>query len=109
MPMHLEAQRTIDLESDAHDDTQDSPIAPVKRPSKKGIPTGAKWHFTDEQLAQLLPELRHARDKCMVLVGTKLATTSWLFVSFGEHQVMAQLIATRVLMSPLIHKDFREC
>ena len=38
-----------------------------------------------------------------------MATTSWLFVSFGEHQVMAQLIATRVLMSPLIHKDFREC
>jgi hypothetical protein len=30
----------------------------------------------------------------------------WLFVIFGEHQVMAQLIATRVLISPLIHKDF---
>jgi hypothetical protein len=35
-----------------------------------------------------------------------LATTSWLFVIFGEHQVMAQLIATRVLISPLIHKGF---
>jgi hypothetical protein len=30
----------------------------------------------------------------------------WFFVVFGEHQVMAQLIATRVLISPLIHKDF---
>jgi hypothetical protein len=32
--------------------------------------------------------------------------TLWLFVIFGEHQVMAQLIATRVLISPLINKDF---
>jgi hypothetical protein len=29
-----------------------------------------------------------------------------LFVIFGEHQVMAQLIAKRVLISPLINKDF---
>jgi hypothetical protein len=35
----------------------------------------------------------------------KLATTSWLFVIFGEHQAMAQLIAKRVLISPLINKD----
>jgi hypothetical protein len=35
-----------------------------------------------------------------------LANTSWLFVIFGEHQVMAQLIAKRGLISPLIHKDF---
>jgi hypothetical protein len=27
-------------------------------------------------------------------------------ISFGEHQVMAQLIVTRVLISPLINKDF---
>jgi len=33
----------------------------------------------------------------------------WLFVIFGEHQVMAQLIATRVLIAPLIHKDFPVC
>jgi len=38
--------------------------------------------------------------------GTNMANTSWLFVIFGEHQMMAQLIAKRVLMSPLIHKDF---
>jgi hypothetical protein len=37
---------------------------------------------------------------------TALAKTSWLIVIFGEHQVMAQLIAKRVLISPLIHKDF---
>jgi hypothetical protein len=30
----------------------------------------------------------------------------WLIVSFGEHQVMAQLIAKKVLISPLINKDF---
>jgi hypothetical protein len=35
-----------------------------------------------------------------------LANTSSLFVIFGEHQVMAQLIAKRVLIAPLIHKDF---
>ena len=29
-----------------------------------------------------------------------------LFVIFGEHQVMAQLIAKRVLISLLINKDF---
>jgi hypothetical protein len=29
-----------------------------------------------------------------------------LFVAFGEHQVMAQLIAKRVLISPLMNKDF---
>jgi len=39
-------------------------------------------------------------------VWAKLAKISWLFVIFGEHQVMAQPIATRVLISPLIHKDF---
>jgi hypothetical protein len=31
---------------------------------------------------------------------------NWLFVIFGEHQVMAQLIAKRVLISPLINKGF---
>jgi hypothetical protein len=30
----------------------------------------------------------------------------WLFVIFGEYQVTAQLIARRVLISPLINKDF---
>jgi hypothetical protein len=35
-------------------------------------------------------------------------STSWLFVIFGEHQVMAQLIAKRVLISPLINKEFRK-
>jgi hypothetical protein len=30
----------------------------------------------------------------------------WLFVIFGEHQVMAQLIAKRVLIALLINKDF---
>jgi hypothetical protein len=37
---------------------------------------------------------------------TKLATTSWLIVSFGEHQVMAQLSAKRVFIAPLINKGF---
>ena len=35
-----------------------------------------------------------------------LANTSWLIVIFGAHQGMAQLIATSVLISPWIHKDF---
>jgi hypothetical protein len=35
-----------------------------------------------------------------------MATTSWLFVSFGEYQVMAQLSAERVLISPLMNKGF---
>jgi hypothetical protein len=35
-----------------------------------------------------------------------MARTSWIIVTFGEHQVMAQLIAKRVLISPLINKDF---
>lgn len=39
------------------------------KPSKRGIPTHPKWHFSNEQLNQLLPELRSARDKAMVLVG----------------------------------------
>ena len=30
-------------------------------------------------------------------------------ISFGEHQVMARLIAKRGLMSPLIHKDVPVC
>jgi hypothetical protein len=38
--------------------------------------------------------------------GTKRVTTSWLIVNFGEHEVMAQLIARRVLISALINKDF---
>jgi hypothetical protein len=33
--------------------------------------------------------------------------TSWLFVIFGDHQVMAQLIAKRVLIALLINKDFQ--
>ena len=35
-----------------------------------------------------------------------MATTSWLFVIFGEYQAMAQLIVKRVLIAPLINKDF---
>jgi hypothetical protein len=35
-----------------------------------------------------------------------MARTSWFFVIFGEHHGMAQLIAKRVLIAPLIHKDF---
>jgi len=38
--------------------------------------------------------------------ASALVNTSWLFVIFGEHQVMARLIAKRVLISLLIHKDF---
>jgi hypothetical protein len=30
-------------------------------------------------------------------------------ITFGEHQVVAQLIVTRVLISPLIHKDSPVC
>jgi hypothetical protein len=41
-----------------------------------------------------------------VLGAAKRVTTSWLFGIFGEYQVMAQLIATRVLISPLMNKDF---
>jgi hypothetical protein len=67
-------QRTIDLGADTPDDRHDSlprMPAPHKKPhlSRKGIPTGAKWHFTNEQLTQLLPELRLVRDKAMVLAG----------------------------------------
>ena len=36
-----------------------------------------------------------------------MARTFRLFVTFGEHQAMAQLIAKRVLISPLINKDFQ--
>jgi hypothetical protein len=32
---------------------------------------------------------------------------SRLFVTFGEYQMMAQLVTRRWLVSPLIHKDFR--
>jgi hypothetical protein len=35
-----------------------------------------------------------------------LAIMSWLFVTFGEHQVMAQLIAKRGLISPLFNRIF---
>ena len=38
--------------------------------------------------------------------GSNLVIIPWLFVIFGEHEVIAQLIAKRVLTSPLIHKDF---
>ena len=50
----------------------------------------------------MLGALREGREGGVAI----LVTISWLFVIFGEHQVMAQLIAKRVLMSPLIHKDF---
>jgi hypothetical protein len=35
-----------------------------------------------------------------------LVKISGLIVTFGEYQVMAQLIAKRVLISPLIRTDF---
>jgi integrase len=47
----------------------DSPTPALKRPSRKGVPTCPKWNFTNEQLTQLLPELRNVRDKAMVMVG----------------------------------------
>jgi len=62
MPVQAEVvlQRTLDLQ----------PSAPKpKRLSRKGIPTGAKWHFTDDQLTKLLLELHSRRDKAMLLVG----------------------------------------
>jgi hypothetical protein len=31
---------------------------------------------------------------------------TWLIVAFGEHQVMAQLIAKGMLIAPLIRKHF---
>ena len=37
------------------------------------------------------------------------AKTLWLLRTFGECQVMAQVIVRRGLVSPLIHKDFRVC
>jgi hypothetical protein len=40
------------------------------------------------------------------VLGTNLVTVLWLFVIFGEHQVVAQLIVKRALISPLINKDF---
>jgi hypothetical protein len=38
-----------------------------------------------------------------------LAKITWLIVNFGEHQMIAQLIAKRVLIFPLINKDLRDC
>jgi hypothetical protein len=35
------------------------------------------------------------------------ARTLWLFVTFGESQMIAPLIARKWLVSPVIHKDFR--
>jgi hypothetical protein len=40
---------------------------------------------------------------------TNRVTTSWLLRTFGERQMMAELIARRGLTSPLINKDFRVC
>jgi hypothetical protein len=40
------------------------------------------------------------------VTAPNLANTLWFFVIFGEHHGMAQLIAKRVLIAPLIHKDF---
>ena len=37
---------------------------------------------------------------------TALVIITWLFVIFGEHRLMAQLIAKGVFISSLIHKDF---
>jgi hypothetical protein len=63
----------------------------------QGLPVGGTaLHKGPLLLAQLVFAALGHRE------GTKLATTSWLFVIFGEHQVMAQLIAKRVLISPLI-------
>jgi hypothetical protein len=58
-----------------------------------------------DRLPCAIPLEGRAYAQCEATVA-KLATTSWLFVTFGEHQVIAQLIAKRVLISPLINKDF---
>ena len=39
-------------------------------------------------------------------VASNHVRTLWLFVIFGEHQVMAQLIARECSFLPLINKDF---
>jgi hypothetical protein len=39
----------------------------------------------------------------------KLVIISWLLRTFGERQMVAQPIARRWLVSPLINKDFRVC
>jgi hypothetical protein len=38
-----------------------------------------------------------------------LVTVLWVIVTFGERQMVAQPIARRLLVSPLINKDFRDC
>jgi hypothetical protein len=40
---------------------------------------------------------------------SKLVRASWLLAIFGECQVMAQPVARRLLVSPLMNKDFRDC
>ena len=40
-------------------------------------------------------------------VFANIVTTLWLIVTFGESQMMAQLLARRWLVAPLIHTDFR--
>jgi hypothetical protein len=55
--------------------------------------------MTNPSLDPAAAEEKHDED-------TNRVTTLWLFVIFGEYQVMVQLIAKRVLISPLIHKDF---
>jgi integrase len=55
-------QRTLDLQSMSKPHQK-------RRLGRKGIPTGAKWHFTNKHLTQLLSELRTIRDKAMVMVG----------------------------------------
>jgi hypothetical protein len=45
---------------------------------------------------------------CPLIVYTDV-DTSWLFGIFGENQVMAQRVARRLLVSPLINRDFRGC
>jgi site-specific recombinase XerD len=57
-------QRTLELEAD-------TPIPAVK-PSKKGIPIGAKWEFTEEEVLQLLKVMPNLRNRIMLRLGIYL-------------------------------------
>jgi hypothetical protein len=65
----------------------------------------------DQERSAVLPDAKRPGQTCLGLVCPRIVSTDLddlrLFVIFGEHQVMARLIAKRVLISPLINKDFQ--
>ena len=82
--------------------------APVQKSTRNGHrgPAAERWSLNDRLSELGYPEDLSRITRIKLWLFPHRCKGSRLIVTFGEHQVMAQLIAKRGIIPPLINKDF---